>query len=105
MGLLFGREVNHLGVTAAFEVEDLAVGGPAVLVVADELAVRVGAEGGLAGAGEAEEDGHIAVLAHVGRAVHGQHVLKGQDVIHHGEDALLHLAGVGAAGDDDEALA
>ena len=35
LGLRIWREVNSLGVTAAFDIED-AVIGPAVLVVADE---------------------------------------------------------------------
>jgi hypothetical protein len=51
-------EVDDLGVAAALEVED-AVVVPAVLVVADQLALRVGGQRGLAGAGEAEEERDI----------------------------------------------
>src|SRR5699024_11502762 len=51
-------QVDALGVAAALEVED-AVGAPAVLVVADQLAAGVGGQGGLAGAGQAEEDGGL----------------------------------------------
>ena len=72
-----------------------------MLVVADELAVGVGGEGGLAGAGEAEEHGGVARGADVGGAVHGEHAHLGQDVVHDGEDGLLDLACVLAAGDDD----
>lgn len=43
LGLLLRREVDALGVAAAFDVEDTFV-GPDVLVVADELAVGVGGE-------------------------------------------------------------
>ena len=56
----FLRQLDALGVAAAFEIED-AVLAPAVLVVADQRAVRVGGERGLAGAGEAEEDRAVAV--------------------------------------------
>ena len=54
------RQADGLGVAAALEVED-ASGRPAVLVVADEGALRVGGERRLARAREAEEDGHVAV--------------------------------------------
>src|SRR5690606_20811295 len=59
--LLFAAQVDALGVAAALEVEH-AVLAPAVLIIADELAVRVGAQGGLARAAEAEEDGGVAGL-------------------------------------------
>jgi hypothetical protein len=47
--LAVGREVDALGVATPLEVED-AVVVPAVLVIADQLAGRVGRQGGLAGA-------------------------------------------------------
>ena len=75
-----------------------------MLVVADEAAVRVGRQGGLACAGQAEEDGAVAVLADVGGAVHREDVLLGHEVVHHGEDALLDFARIAAAGDDGHAL-
>ena len=87
------RQVDRLGVAAALDVED-AVVGPAVLVVADQLAARVGRQRRLAGAGEAEEERHVAVVALVGRAVHRQDALLRHQVVHDREDALLHLAGV-----------
>ena len=36
-------------------------------------------------------------LSHVGAAMHGQHVLLGQEVVEHREDGLLDLAGVAGA--------
>lgn len=100
VGLLFGREANALGVAAALNVEDAAV-APAVLVVANEGAVGVGRQRRLAGAGEAEEEGHVAVFALVGRRVQGQDVvLDGHLVEEDGEDALFHLAGVLGAEND-----
>ena len=96
-------QVDALGVAAALEVEDAAV-RPAVLVVADQAALRVGAERGLAGAGEAEEDGHVRriVLRHVGRAVHREHADLGEVVVHGVEDRLLDLARVPGADDEHQ---
>ena len=70
-----------------------------MLIVADELAGGVGGQGGLSGAGQAEEHSGVAVLADVGGAVHGKHALLGQNVIHHGEHGFLDLAGIPGAAD------
>ena len=102
--LALGREVDRLGVAAAFDVED-AVVAPAVLVVADEMALRVGGERRLARAGEAEQQRRRAGLL-VGRrrAVHREHAALRAEVVHDREDALLHLAGVFGAEDDQLAV-
>ena len=91
-----GRQADDLGIAAVLEIED-AVVAPAVLVVADEVPLGIGGERRLAGSGEAEEDRHVAAVAHVGRAVHGQHAFQRQQEIQHGEDGLLDLAGVAAS--------
>ena len=96
--LALGAEVDALGVAAALEVEHGIV-RPAVLVIADEHAVGVGGQGGLAGTGQAEEHGAVAVLADVGGAVHGEHALLGQHIVHNGEHGLLDLAGIPGAAD------
>ena len=88
------------GVAAALDVGD-AVVVPAVLVVADQGAVRVGGEGRFARSGEAEEERDVAIGALVCGAVHREHAAFGHQVVHDGEDALLHLAGVLAAEDDE----
>jgi hypothetical protein len=103
LGLVLGREPDDLGVAAALEVEDALV-GPAVLVVADEPAVGIRRQRGLAGARQAEEQGNVAIVADVGRAVHGQHPLQGQQEVHHREDALLDLAAVGRVADEHQPL-
>ena len=93
-------ELDDLGIAAAFEVEDALV-VPAVLVVTDELTLRVGGKGGLAGSGETEEDsGVLAVHVGVGGAVHGCDALEWKEVVHHGEHTLLHLAAVPGVEDD-----
>ena len=95
------RQLDRLGVAAALEVEHAAL-APAVLVVADERAVRVGRERRLAGAGEAEKDRGIAVLAGIGRAVHRHDVLRRQDIVEIGEDRFLDFAGVARAADQND---
>ena len=94
-------EADDLGVAAALEVED-AVRAPAVFVVADEGAAGVGGEGGLPGAGEAEEDRQVfPVGAVVGGTVHREDAALREEVVHHREHRLLDLAGVGGAADQD----
>ena len=97
-GSAVAREADRLRVAAALDVEDAAV-APAVLVVADQRALRVGRQRRLAGAREAEEDRDAAVVADVRRAVHREDALERQPVVHHGEDRLLDLAGVERAAD------
>ena len=74
-----------------------------MLVVTNQHALRVGREGGLAGARKAKEHGRLTSGGvHVGRGVHGEHAfLNGHDVVHDREDCLLDLAGVLGAGNDD----
>ena len=99
LGLL--RQLDAFGVAAALEVEH-AVRAPAVLVVADQRAVRIGRERGLAGAGEPEEQRHVAVVADIGRAVHRHHALRRQVEVERGEDRLLDLARIGRVADQDD---
>jgi hypothetical protein len=72
-----------------------------VLVVANEPALRIARQRGLAGTRQAEEERRVARGPDVGRAVHGQHALQRQHVVEHGEDRLLVLAGIARARDDD----
>lgn len=99
LGLLLGVEIDRLGVATALHVEHALV-VPAVHVIAHEAALGVGGQGGLAGAAEAEEERDVALGTRVGAAVKREHALLGHDVVHEGEDALLHLAGVLGAKDD-----
>lgn len=92
--LLLGGETDGLCVAAALDVEDAGV-GPAVLVVANELALGVGGQGGLASTGQTKEDSDITVLALVGGRVESEDVvLDGHFVEEDCEDTLLHLTGV-----------
>ena len=73
---------------------------PGVLVVADQRTLGVGGQRRLAGARKPEEDGDVAVLADVRRAVHREDALERQPVVHHREDRLLDLARVVRAADE-----
>ena len=100
-GLGFLRQLDAFGVAAALKVED-AIRAPAVLVVTDQRALRVGRQRGLAGAGQAEEHRGVAVGPDIGRAVHRHHALFGQVIIQRGENRLFHLAGILGAADQDD---
>ena len=93
-------EPDHLRVAAALEVEDPGV-APAVLVVADQGALRVGREGRLARSREPEEDRDLLLGADVRRAVHREDALERKAVVHEGEDRLLDLACVVRPADQD----
>ena len=58
VGFGAGRQTDDFGITAAFDIENAMV-APAVFVIADESPGGIGREAGLAGAGEAEENGGI----------------------------------------------
>ncbi len=101
--LRIARKLDHLGVAAAFEIED-AVFRPAMLVVAHQRARRIRGQRRLARAGEAEEDGRLAVGADIGRAMHRHDALGRQEIVEDREDRLLHLAGIRRSADEDHAL-
>ena len=65
-----------------------------MLVVTDQLTLRVGRQRGLAGSRQTEEDGRFTLLVRVGRAVHRSHALQRKQVVHVGEHTLLHLTAV-----------
>jgi len=67
-----------------------------VLVVTNQLTVGVGRESGLSGPGETEEESDITLLGtNIGRGVEGELTeLDGLQVVHDGEDTLLHLSRV-----------
>ncbi len=75
-----------------------------MLVIADQRAAGIGRQRGLAGARQAEEHRGLAVGADVGAAVHRHHAFGGQQVVENAEDALLHLAGIFGAADQDQLL-
>ena len=101
--LALAGQPDYLGVAAALEVEDPLV-GPAVLVVADQTPFRIGGQGRLSRAGETEEQRTVALLAHIGGAMHREHALQRQQVVQHAEDRFLELAGVARAADQNGAL-
>ena len=100
VGLVHRGQADGLGVAAALEVEHPVV-APTVFVVADEPPLRVRRERRLAGARQPEEDDRVAGGADVDRRVHRQDPFVGQQVVHDREGALLDLAGVLGADDED----
>ncbi|QTK80153.1 hypothetical protein AT6N2_C2567 [Agrobacterium tumefaciens] len=99
----FSRKFDRLGVATALEIED-AMFAPAVLVIADQRACRIGRQRCLAGAGEAEEDGGIALRTDIRRAMHRHDALGGQQVVQNREDRLLIFAGIARTTDQNETL-
>ena len=73
-----------------------------MLIITNQLTVRVGREGSLSGSGETEEEGDITLLStDVGRGMERKLAeLDGLKVVHDGENTLLHLAGVLGTKDD-----
>ena len=98
----FGK-LNGLSVAAAFEVEYPVV-IPAVFIIANQAAFRIGREGGLAGTGKAEEDSDILFFPDVGGAVHGSDALQRQQVVHDREHPFFHFAAVPGSADKLDAL-
>ena len=98
--------MDALRVAASFDIED-AVIAPAMFVVADQAAGRIGRERRLARARETEEERYVVpapltpklLRSLVGRTVHGEHTSTGEHPVHDREHALLHLASVFRAQD------
>ena len=93
-------EVDNLGVAATLEVEHTLV-VPSVLVVADELTLRIGRESSLTSTRKTEEDSCVLTV-HVGvcRAVHRSDALQWEEVVHHREHTLLHLTAIPCVDDN-----
>ena len=94
--LVLVREFDALGVASALEVEN-SIGAPAVFIVADQSPGRIRGKRGLAGSGETEEKCAYAVVAHIGRAVHGKYIAGREQEVHHAENGFLHFSRVGRA--------
>ena len=99
--LLLGGKVDALGIAPTLDVENTIV-RPDVLVIPDQLAVGIGRQCGLSRSRETKEECDIAVLrTDVSRGVERElPELDGLEVVHDGEDALLHLSRVLGTEDD-----
>ena len=103
LGLTGARQPDDLGVAATLEVEDALI-RPPMFVVADQPAFRIRGKGGLARAGQPEEQRAVTLLPDVGGAVHREHALQRQQVVEDAEDRFLELACVARAADQNRAL-
>jgi len=99
-----GGETGHPGIATVLQIENPLI-APAVRVVAEQAAARVGGQRGLAGARQAEEHSRIPLGADVGRAVQGQDAVPGQREAQVGDDRPLDLAGIGRVADEGQSLA
>jgi hypothetical protein len=97
--LLLSTESDALGIAATLDVEDSLV-TPDVLVITDKFTVADCAECSLASSGKSEEEADVTVLADVAAGVEGKVSLLGHEVVHDGEDSLLHLTRVLRAQND-----
>src|SRR5450759_2178238 len=75
-----------------------------MLVVADETAIGRRRERRLAGSRKAEEQRRVARLPDIRRAMHREHALAGEQIVHDGEHRFLQLAGVTRASDENRPL-
>ena len=97
------RQFDSLRVATAFEVK-YAVVIPAVFVIANQAAFRIGGQRCFTGTGQAKEDCHITFFPDVCRAVHGSNAFQRQQVVHHGEHTFLHFAAVPGAANQLDTL-
>lgn len=103
LGFFFGGQTDALGIAATLDIEDTLV-SPDVLVVANQVPVTCGAECRLPSTGKAEEECDIAILTDIATGVQGKVTFLGHEIVHDGEDTLLHFTGVLGAEDDHLAL-
>ncbi len=82
LGLVFRRKLDALCIATAFEVEDPAL-APAMLVVTDQAACRVGGKGGFSGSGKAEEKGAGSIRPYVGGTMHRENSALRKEVVHY----------------------
>ena len=98
--LRFFVEVDDFCIATAFKVKYAGI-VPAVLVVADKQAFRVGGKSGLACAGKSEENrGVFAVHVGICGAVHRGNTFEREEVVHHAEHTLFHFAAVPSVEDN-----
>ena len=92
--LLLHAQIDRLRVAATFDVEDPVI-RPAMLVISDQKALRIGRQRRLARPGEAEQQRRaFGRRIRGGGAMHRQHSQLGHQIVHDREDTLLHLTGV-----------
>ena len=101
---IFATQIDGLGVATALYIEHGPL-GPAVLIIANEVALRVCGQSGLASARQAEKQRGVAVFSNVGGAVHGHDILLRKQEILYREHGFFHLACVTHSRDEHFSLA
>jgi hypothetical protein len=79
--LILALQIHAFGIATTFEVEN-GIAIPTVLIVTDKFALWVCRKGGFSCSRKSEENGSIAILANICRAMHGKHIaLVWKDVV------------------------
>jgi len=100
IGLFLTGKTISLGVAASFDVEHVGV-SPHMLIITNQLSLRVTRQGGLTGSGKAKENGSVSLSAKVSRAMHGESTTLRHVVVHDTKDSFLHLSSVGGSKNDE----
>ena len=103
-GFFFWGETHAFSIAAAFDVENSLL-CPDMLVVTDKVTISDSGESSFAGSGQSEEEADVSVLADVAAGVEGEMSLLGHEVVHDGEDSLLHFSCILTAEDEEFAQA
>src|SRR6185312_11234239 len=99
--LLFGGQPGAFGVTTSLKVK-YGIIAPAMLVVADQPAFRIGRQRGFSGTRKAKKYSGIAFSARIGRAVHGQYAFfVGKYKIQYRKNAFLYFARIAGSANQD----
>ena len=102
-GFILLAEIDGFCITTAFDVEHRAF-CPAVLIVANQVAIRICREGGLTRPRESKKQGGITAFTHIRRAVHGHDIFFWQQKVLYREHRLLHFPGIAHPGNEHFAL-
>ena len=74
-----------------------------MLIVTNQFAIGISAQGGFTSSAQAKEQSSIAVHADVGRTVHAQYIaLMGKDIIQYREDSLFDFTCVARTTNQDD---
>jgi hypothetical protein len=87
----FLTKSHTLGIASTFNVEN-TLASPDVLIIADKFAISDGTESGFTSSRESEEQANITSCSKVAAGVEREMSLLGHQVVHDGENTLLHFS-------------
>lgn len=86
----FLTEINTLSVTTSFYVENSVI-SPDVFIITDEEPVTNCTQSCFSSSRETKEEGDVSILTNIAAGVERKMSLLGHQVVHDGENTLLHL--------------